>query len=113
MLCREKYSCGRRANLLEIKIQQLKDMSVDQNERFNEILKNILQGLSEVGQSLIVGNVENAAHMRINPETVETSQMKEKFTTARLYISQMNSGAKNLAQRCQDLKSFQTAELGM
>lgn len=88
--------------------QQLKDMSAHQKKRINEMLTNLLRDLSEVGQSLVVGNAENAVDMKINPETVGTGKMEEEFTVARLYISKMKSEAKNLAQRCSNLESNQT-----
>lgn len=88
--------------------QQLKDMSTHQKKRINEMLTNLLRDLSEVGQSLVVGNAANAVDMKINPDTVGTGKMEEEFTVARLYISKMKSEAKNLAQRCQSLESNQT-----
>ncbi|XP_055305257.1 kinesin heavy chain [Sitodiplosis mosellana] len=95
-------------NTTTTEFQQLKDMSTHQKKRINEMLTNLLRDLSEVGQSLIVGNTENTVDMKINPETVGTGKMEEEFTVARLYISKMKSEAKNLAQRCQNLESNQT-----
>lgn len=95
-------------NSTSTEFQQLKDMSAHQKKRINEMLTNLLRDLSEVGQSLVVGNAENAVDMKINPETVGTGKMEEEFTVARLYISKMKSEAKNLSQRCHNLESNQT-----
>lgn len=85
---REKETLLQDAN---IKIEQLKDMSADQHERFKGMLTNILKYLGE--------------SMQINPET---AGMEKEFNTALLYISQMKSEAKNLEQRCQNLETTQT-----
>lgn len=95
-------------NTTTVDFQQLKDMSAHQKKRINEMLTNLLRDLSEVGQSLISNNADNAVDMKLNIDAVGTGKTEEEFTVARLYISKMKSEAKNLAQRCQNLESNQT-----
>lgn len=95
-------------NTTSVEFQQLKDMSAHQKKRINEMLTNLLRDLSEVGQSLISNNADNAVDMKLNVDSVGAGKTEEEFTVARLYISKMKSEAKNLAQRCQNLESNQS-----
>lgn len=82
-------------------LQQVRDSTLHQRKRVTEMLTNLLKDLGEIGIVLGSNTVD------IKPSTDVNGKIEEEFTVARLYISKMKSEIKALAQRCQNLETFQ------
>ncbi|XP_037562476.1 kinesin heavy chain [Dermacentor silvarum] len=89
-------------NSAQNELQQMKDHSVHQKKRTNEMLTSLLKDLAEIG--IVLGGPAGEA----KPATDVNGKIEEEFTVARLYISKMKSEVKALAQRCHQLESFQS-----
>ncbi|XP_071549968.1 kinesin heavy chain-like isoform X2 [Panulirus ornatus] len=83
-------------------LQQMKDSSVHQRKRMNEMLFSLLTDLGEVGH--VVGG--SAGDLSIK-NSGDPNKLEEEFTMARLYVSKMKSEVRNLVQRCSTLENFQ------
>jgi len=79
--------------------QQLKDLSMIQRKKTNEMLASLLQDLNEIGHAIGAPLVEN---MKLG------DKLEEEFTAARLLVAKTKSEVKNLVHRCQTLESSQT-----
>lgn len=84
-------------------LQQVKDMTLHQKKRMNEMLANLLRDLGEIG-AVLGGNINT---VEIKPSNDVNSKVEEEFTVARLFISKMKSEIKAIVQRCQNLETFQ------
>ncbi|RWS29850.1 kinesin heavy chain-like protein [Leptotrombidium deliense] len=85
-------------NIAQSELQQIKDSSVHQKKRINDMLVNLLKDLNEIGVVLGTSNLKDSCEI--------SSKIDDEFTVARLYISKMKSEVKALAQRCQQLESL-------
>ncbi|KAK7061163.1 Kinesin-1 heavy chain [Halocaridina rubra] len=83
-------------------LQQMKDSSVHQRRRMNEMLFSLLSDLGEVGT--VVGG--SAGDLSVK-NSGDPNKLEEEFTMARLYVSKMKSEVRNLVQRCSTLETFQ------
>lgn len=89
-------------NTAQNELQQMRDHSVHQKKRTTEMLTSLLKDLGEIG--VVLGG--NNADIK-QPCTDVNGKIEEEFTVARLYISKMKSEVKALAQRCNQLETFQ------
>ncbi|KAG7173806.1 Kinesin heavy chain-like 2 [Homarus americanus] len=87
---------------MQSELQQMKDSSVHQRRRMNEMLFSLLSDLGEVGT--VVGG--SAGDLSIK-NSGDPNKLEEEFTMARLYVSKMKSEVRNLVQRCSTLENFQ------
>ncbi|XP_069972366.1 kinesin heavy chain isoform X1 [Penaeus vannamei] len=83
-------------------LQQMKDSSVHQRRRMNEMLFSLLSDLGEVGN--VVGGTAGELSVK---NSGDPNKLEEEFTMARLYVSKMKSEVRNLVQRCSTLENFQ------
>ncbi|XP_045601943.1 kinesin heavy chain isoform X3 [Procambarus clarkii] len=83
-------------------LQQMKDSSVHQRRRMNEMLFSLLSDLGEVGN--VVGGTAGDLSIK---NSGDPNKLEEEFTMARLYVSKMKSEVRNLVQRCSTLENFQ------
>ncbi|KAK3865873.1 hypothetical protein Pcinc_028540 [Petrolisthes cinctipes] len=83
-------------------LQQVRDSSVHQKRRMNEMLCSLLTDLGEVGH--VVGGTASDLSLK---NTGDPNKLEEEFTMARLYVSKMKSEVRNLVQRCSTLENFQ------
>ncbi|KAG8188634.1 hypothetical protein JTE90_005987 [Oedothorax gibbosus] len=88
-------------NTAQNELQQMKDSTLHQRKRVNEMLTNLLKDLGEVGH--VLGN--NSVETKFS--TNDPGQIEEEFTVARLFISKMKSEVKALTTRCHQLETFQ------
>ncbi|XP_045108156.1 kinesin heavy chain-like isoform X2 [Portunus trituberculatus] len=83
-------------------LQQIRDSSVHQKRRMNEMLCSLLNDLGEVGH--VVGGTAGDLSLK---NSGDPNKLEEEFTMARLYVSKMKSEVRNLVQRCSTLENFQ------
>ncbi|XP_050685989.1 kinesin heavy chain-like isoform X3 [Eriocheir sinensis] len=83
-------------------LQQMRDSSMHQKRRMNEMLFSLLTDLGEVGT--VVGGTTSDLSLK---NSGDPNKLEEEFTMARLYVSKMKSEVRNLVQRCSTLENFQ------
>ncbi|MPC32081.1 Kinesin heavy chain [Portunus trituberculatus] len=91
-------------------LQQIRDSSVHQKRRMNEMLCSLLNDLGEVGH--VVGGTAGDLSLKVVDALLcansgDPNKLEEEFTMARLYVSKMKSEVRNLVQRCSTLENFQ------
>jgi kinesin family member 5 len=81
-------------NTTQSELQQMKEQSIHQRKRLNEMLTNLMKDLGEIGiilganPSSVIGELKIAG---------DSNKIEDEFTVARLYISKMKSEVKALA----------------
>jgi kinesin family protein 5 len=81
-------------NASQSELQQMKEQSLHQRKRLNEMLTNLMKDLGEIGvvlganPSSVIGELKVAG---------DSNKIEDEFTVARLYISKMKSEVKALA----------------
>lgn len=94
-------------NNTSTELNLIKESSVHQKKRVNEMLINLLKDLAEVGvvlgSSTIIPSI-----MTLDISSLDSNKIDDEFTVARLHISKMKSEVKALATRCGQLESNQT-----
>ncbi|XP_054166288.1 kinesin heavy chain-like [Oppia nitens] len=91
-------------NSSQSELQQMKEQSLHQRKRLNEMLTNLMKDLGDVGiilganPSSVIGELKVAG---------DSNKMEDEFTVARLYISKMKSEVKALCSRTQQMESLQ------
>ncbi|CAL4066577.1 unnamed protein product, partial [Meganyctiphanes norvegica] len=86
-------------------LQTLRDSSVHQKKRMNEMLFSLLTDLGEVGS--VVGGTAKDLSLKHLQNSGDPSKLEEEFTMARLFVSKMKTEVRNLVQRCSTLENFQ------
>ncbi|KAK8746478.1 hypothetical protein OTU49_017035, partial [Cherax quadricarinatus] len=99
---KQLYSFQTALTTMQGELQQMKDSSVHQRRRMNEMLFSLLSDLGEVGT--VVGGTAGDLSIK---NSGDPNKLEEEFTMARLYVSKMKSEVRNLVQRCSTLENFQ------
>jgi len=89
-------------NSTNSELLSVKESSANQRKRTTEMLRSLLNDLSEVG-SVIAKNQDLKT-----PEPNNEGKVEEEFTVARLFVSKMKSEAKNLVSRAATLEQQQS-----
>lgn len=89
-------------NSTHSELLSVKESSANQRKRTTEMLRSLLNDLSEVG-SVIAKNQDLKT-----PEPNNEGKVEEEFTVARLFVSKMKSEAKNLVSRAATLEQQQS-----
>jgi len=89
-------------NTVQSELQLMKDNASNQKKRMNELLSSLLKDIIEVGTLLS----DTASTIAIK-DLIESSNIDEELTAARLFISKMKSEVKNLVSKCSNLEFIQ------
>ncbi|KAI1288117.1 Kinesin heavy chain [Halotydeus destructor] len=93
-------------NTAQTELTQVKENTVHQKKRINEMLCNLLKDLNDIG--IILGTTSNTpSSPLLSKDSVDVSKIDDEFTVARLHINKMKSEVKALVGRCSQLENSQ------
>lgn len=81
-------------NSSQSELQQMREQTIHQKKRLNEMLSNLMKDLGEVGIVLGANPTSVIGELKV---AGDSNKMEDEFTVARLYISKMKSEVKALA----------------
>lgn len=80
-------------NASQSELQQMREQSLQQRKRINEMLTNLMKDLGEIGIVLGANPTSVVGELKVT----DSNKIEDEFTVARLYISKMKSEVKALA----------------
>lgn len=94
-------------NSIATELQAMKEQSMIQRKRVNEMLSSLLKDLNDIGLALGTPTPVSQPAV-ISSDSSSSDKIEDEFTVARLYISKMKSEVKALASRCHQLENQQS-----
>lgn len=89
-------------NSVQKELQLMKDNAQNEKKRMNELLSGLLKDIIEVGTLL-----SDSASTTAIKDLIESTNIDEELTAARLFISKTKSEVKNLVGKCSNLEAVQ------